>query len=190
MACKRSEVPCLLGSTALSRVCCAPCVSEPLTRDHGPMAKLQVSRPMRWWAVPPSQGGSAGRIRSGLQPNTSTTRPLTWTNEGQGPCCVSGGARPGPAVGEHLRPYSCPRPCRRWRAHHCADLRFPSSPSTVRAEVPCRYPRPMLIKARLVASGIGDRDAASFVQRWFWLVGACGWKLGPGAPVQGPGQPF
>jgi hypothetical protein len=53
-------VPCLLGSTAPSRVCCAPCVSEPLTRDHGPMAKLQVSRPMRWWATPPSQGGSAG----------------------------------------------------------------------------------------------------------------------------------
>ena len=37
---------------------------------------------------------------------------------------------------------------------------------------------------------IGDRDAASFVQRWFWLVSACGWKLGPRAPVQGPSQPF
>jgi hypothetical protein len=37
---------------------------------------------------------------------------------------------------------------------------------------------------------IGNRDAASFVQRWFWLVGACGWNVRPWASVQGPGQPF
>jgi hypothetical protein len=34
------------------------------------------------------------------------------------------------------------------------------------------------------------QGAASFVQRSLCLVGACGWKLRPGAPVQGPGQPF
>ena len=48
-------------------------------------------------------------------------------------------------------------------------------------------------ESKLRSSGrvIGDRnDAASFVQRWFWLVGACGWKLRPRAPVQGPSQPF
>jgi hypothetical protein len=37
---------------------------------------------------------------------------------------------------------------------------------------------------------IGDREPASVFRRGFWLVGACGWKLGPGAPVQGPGQAF
>jgi hypothetical protein len=37
---------------------------------------------------------------------------------------------------------------------------------------------------------IGDRDTGSALRRWFWLVGACGWKLRPGAPVHGPGQPF
>lgn len=37
---------------------------------------------------------------------------------------------------------------------------------------------------------IGDREPASVFRRWFWLVGACGWKVRPGAPVQGPGQAF
>jgi len=37
---------------------------------------------------------------------------------------------------------------------------------------------------------IGDREPASVLRRWFWLVGACGWKVRPGAPVQGPGQAF
>ena len=45
------------------------------------------------------------RIRSGLQPNTSATRPLTWTNEGQRPCRVSDRVRSDPAVGEHVCPF-------------------------------------------------------------------------------------
>jgi hypothetical protein len=44
------------------------------------------------------------RIRSGLPSSTSTSRPLTWTDKGQGPSCVSDQVRPGPAVGEYLCP--------------------------------------------------------------------------------------
>ena len=44
------------------------------------------------------------RIRSGLPTSTSTPRLLTWRNEGQGPCCVSGGVRSGPAVSGYLCP--------------------------------------------------------------------------------------
>jgi hypothetical protein len=38
----------------------------------------------------------------------------------------------------------------------------------------------------LVPTCHGGRDAASFVQRWFWLIGAGGWNLRSRAPVQGP----
>jgi hypothetical protein len=54
--------------------------------------------------LPLPQGGSAGSNPVGATQRTTATRPLTWTNEGQRPCCVSDGARPGPAVGEHLCP--------------------------------------------------------------------------------------
>ena len=51
------------------------------------------------------QGGSAGSNPvEGYKANTGTRRPLTWRNDGQGPCCVSGGARSGPAVGERVCP--------------------------------------------------------------------------------------
>src|SRR5918996_3081442 len=65
-------------------------------RNKAPSSSGLGRRPLK--AVAPV------RIRSGLQPRTSTTRPLTWTNDGQRPCCVSDGARQGPAVGEHLCP--------------------------------------------------------------------------------------
>ncbi len=52
----------------------------------------------------PLKAVTAVRIRSGLPPNTRTTRPLTCANDGQGPCRVSDGIRSGPAVGEYLCP--------------------------------------------------------------------------------------
>jgi hypothetical protein len=45
------------------------------------------------------------RIRSGLPLSTSATWPLTCGNDGQGSCCVSDGARSGPAVGERVCPF-------------------------------------------------------------------------------------
>jgi len=62
-------------------------------------AKLQVSRPLVGERRVPLKAVAPVRIRSGLQPRTSTTRPLTCRNKGQGPCCVSDGTRPSPTVG-------------------------------------------------------------------------------------------
>jgi hypothetical protein len=41
-------------------------------------------------------------------------RPLTWTNEGQGPRCVSDQVRPGPAKGGRAWSGSPPGPCTPW----------------------------------------------------------------------------
>jgi hypothetical protein len=96
----------------------------------GPTSNVAVDVGMtaESWALRPAARGSH-RGMSGLPSNTSTTRPLTWTNEGQRPGCVSDGARPGPAVGERV----CPLFLRasKWqptavRSRVCAGRRGPS----------------------------------------------------------------
>ena len=67
-------------------------------------AKLQVSRPLVGERRVPLKAVAPVRIRSGLPSATTTTRPLTCRNEGQRTCCVSDGARSGPAVGERVCP--------------------------------------------------------------------------------------
>ena len=64
------------------------------------------------------------RIRSGLPPRTTTTRPLTSRNEGQRPCCVSDGVRPGPAVSGYLCPIRARVPVSDGRLTAMRPLRF------------------------------------------------------------------
>ena len=73
-------------------------------RSRRQVANPQVSNVMRRRAPAPSQGGSAGSNPVGATIHPSTPRPLTWTNEGQRPRCVSDRVRSSPAVGEHLCP--------------------------------------------------------------------------------------
>ena len=71
------------------------------------------------------------RIRSGLPTTTSTTRPLTWTNEGRRPSCVSDQVRLGSAVGGYLCLFvpalrcpgaGCPSAARAWFKSHSHSL--------------------------------------------------------------------
>jgi Uncharacterized ACR, COG1993 len=71
-----------------------------------------------------------GPVRSALPSSTRTTRPLTGTNEGQRPCCVSDRIRSGPAVGER----GCPL---RARDRPGAGVSVPSAAWACRCRCSC-----------------------------------------------------
>jgi hypothetical protein len=96
------------GSTTPSRVRCARCVPAALTETEGWQRSCRSAGQCARERLVPLKAVAPVRIRSGLQPRTSTTRPLTCRNEGQGPCCVSDQVRPGPAVGGYLCPIRAP----------------------------------------------------------------------------------
>jgi hypothetical protein len=94
----------LLSSTTPARVRCARCVPAASTGITGwkrscTSAGQRVSQDMI-----PLKVVAPVRIRSGLPSTISTTRPVTWTNEGRRPCCVSDRVRSDPAVGGYLCP--------------------------------------------------------------------------------------
>jgi hypothetical protein len=95
---------CLHSSATPSRVRCARCVPAASTGGTGPQRICRSAGQRVSERRLPLKAVAPVRIRSGLPSSTSTTRPLTSRNEGQGPYCVSGRVRPGPAVGGHLCP--------------------------------------------------------------------------------------
>lgn len=73
--------------TTPSQVFCARCVPADTTGGTG----WQRSSPSPGQRVEerrvPLKAVAPGSNRSGLQPKATTTRPLTWRNEGRRPCC-------------------------------------------------------------------------------------------------------
>jgi hypothetical protein len=88
MACKGSEVHGLLSIHPSNSGALCPMRARGPDKNRRQAAKLHVSRATRRRAPGPSQAVAPVRIRSGLPTTTSTTRPLTWTNDGRRPSCL------------------------------------------------------------------------------------------------------
>jgi len=103
----------LLSSTTPARVRCARCVPAASTGVTGwqrscTSAGQRVSQDMI-----PLKAVAPVRIRSGLPSTSSATRPVTCTNEGRRPCCVSdwvGSVSPRPLPARLPRPDHRPTP--------------------------------------------------------------------------------